>query len=283
VKIRYGLYASATTATSTDHARGHALHVAAVTARIGGVASHQSAAALHGLSLLTKPPDGTVTITLPPGSRSGPYGRAGVIRHSAELPANQVTTLFGVPVTTAGRAVVDIARTSPFMAGVVVADNAIHQLRTSKSDLRRVLGSCAGWPGIGRARKVVDFASGLSESVFESCARVVFHERGLPPPELQVLVSGIDGGVIARTDFLWSDYRVVAETDGLLKYQDGRAAIKELKRDRLLREAGFEVVHLTWEELFGQPERVIARIRAAFTRATRFVGSPAGTSADASR
>jgi predicted transcriptional regulator of viral defense system len=111
VKIRRGVYASAAAASaSPDEARAHALHVAGVIARIGGgVASHHSAAVLHGLSLLTKPPDGTVTITLPPAKRTGPYGRAGVIRHSAELPANQVTTLFGLPVTTAGRAVVDIA------------------------------------------------------------------------------------------------------------------------------------------------------------------------------
>ena len=46
-------------------------------------------------------------------------------------------------------------------------------------------------------------------------------------------------------------------------------AIAELKRDRLLREAGFEVVHFTWKELFAEPDRVAARIRAAFTRALR--------------
>ena len=43
-------------------------------------------------------------------------------------------------------------------------------------------------------------------------------------------------------------------------------AIKELGRDRLLREAGYEVVHFTWEELFTEPERVIKRIRDAFIR-----------------
>jgi hypothetical protein len=272
VRLRYGVYACAAefAAANADPARTHALHVAGTTGRIGGgVASHQSAAILRGLSLLTKPPDETVTITVPPGKHAGPYGRAGVIRHSADLPANQVTRVFGVPVTTAGRTVVDIARTSPFMDGVVVADSAIHELQTNKTELRKVLKGCAGWPGIGQAREVVDFASGEAESVFESCARVVFHEHGLPPPELQVLLSGADGGVVAWVDFFWPRYRVVGETDGLLKYTDSRSAITELKRDRLLREAGFEVVHLTWQELFGQPERVIARIRAAFARAAR--------------
>jgi hypothetical protein len=233
------------------------------------VASHQSAAVLHGLSLLTALADGAVALTVPPGKRTGSYDRASVIRHSAELPANQVTRLFGVPVTTAGRTVADIARTSPFMAGVVVADSAIHELKTNKAELRRVISTGAGWPGIGRAREVVDFANGKAESVFESCARVVFREHGLPPPELQVRLSGADGGVIARVDFLWSQYHVVGEADGLLKYTDGNAAVAELRRNRLLYEAGFDVIHFTWQELFGQPERVIARFRAAFARAAR--------------
>jgi hypothetical protein len=271
VRIRFGVLAMAeeVAAAAEDPVRAHALHVAGVIGRSGGVASHQSAAVLHGLSLLAKPPDGTVTLTVPPGKRIGSYGKVGVIRHSAELPGDHVTDVLGVPVTTAGRTVVDIARTSSFMAGVVVADSAIHQLRTNKTQLRRVVRTCAGWPGIGRAREVAGFASGLAESVLESCARVVFHEHGLPRPQLQVKLSGADGGVVARVDFFWSRYRVAGESDGLLKYKDGSAAIAELKRDRLLREAGFEVVHFTWQELFSQPERVIARFREAFARASR--------------
>ena len=39
-------------------------------------------------------------------------------------------------------------------------------------------------------------------------------------------------------------------------------------RDIRLRDAGYKVVHFTWSELFGTPERVIARIRAAFAAPT---------------
>ncbi|MGD0698617.1 MAG: DUF559 domain-containing protein [Trebonia sp.] len=161
------------------------------------------------------------------------------------------------------------------MAGVVTADSALHQRWTSKTELRRVLASCDGWPGIGNARTVVDFASSSAESVLESCARVVFHEQGLPPPELQVAIFGQGGSRIARVDFLWRECGVVAEADGLLKYQAGADAIAELKRDRLLRERGLEVIHFTWEELFREPERVERRILAAFERARRLRRPPA--------
>ena len=51
-------------------------------------------------------------------------------------------------------------------------------------------------------------------------------------------------------------------------------AIAALKRDRLLREAGYEVIHFTWQELLGDPARVADRIRTAFDRARRLAANP---------
>ncbi len=273
VRIRHGVYATASIVAKTqaDPRLATALRIATVMAAgtHKGVASHHSAAQIHGLDLLRKPPDRTVTLTVPPGTRTGPYGRAGVMRHVAELPDEHVTKLHGVPLTTAARTVADIARTTSFMEGVVVADSALRERHTSKTELRSVLARCERWRGISQAREVVHFASPLAESALESCARVFFAEQGLPPPELQVNIVGHDGTSIARVDFFWRKYSTVAEADGLLKYQGRDDAIAELKRDRLLREAGCEVVHFTWQELFSDPARVAARIRAAFDRAVR--------------
>ena len=80
---------------------------------------------------------------------------------------------------------------------------------------------------------------------------------------------GRDGTFIARVDFLWRSFWTVAEADGLLKYNGRDDAIAELRRDRLLREAGHEVVHFTWKELFTEPAGVASRIREAFARAIR--------------
>jgi hypothetical protein len=277
IRIRHGTYAKASVvaAAEADPVLAHALHVAGAVGRLpGAVASHQSAALLRGLDLLNRPLDGAVYLTVPPGNRVGSFSRANVIRHSAALPDPHVSQLFGVPTTTAARTAVDIARSGNFMAGVVTADSALHQRWTSKTELRRVLASCDGWPGIGNARTVVDFANASAESVLESCARVVFREVGLPQPELQVAIFGQGGDPIARVDFLWRDYGVVAEADGLLKYQSGADAIAELKRDRLLRDRGLEVIHFTWEELFRERERVVSRTLAAFARAQRLHRPP---------
>ena len=272
VKVRHGAYATSSVLARAETEPGlrHALDVAATmaTRTHGGTASHHSAAQLHGLRLLNQPPSGTVTLTLPPRNRMGRYRQeVGVICHAADLPDQQVTSRYGIPVTTAARTVVDIARTCAFMEGAVVADAALYERQASKSELRRVLAGCERWPGTARARRVIDFADGLAESVLESCARVLFRDHGLPPPELQVHITGRDRTMIARVDFFWRRYGVIAETDGLLKYDSGERAIAERRRDRLLQEAGFEVVHVTWQELFGDPVRVAGRIREAFRRA----------------
>ncbi len=277
VRIRHGAYATREilAEAGTDSALRHALEVAAArgTRNGKGVASHQSAAIMWRLSLLNKVADGTVALTVTPGTRTGSYSSAGIVSHVAELPQDHVTKLYGLPVTTGARTVIDIARAARFAEGVVVADSALYERHASKTDLRRVLACCEGWPGVVRARRVVDFASSLAESPLESCARVEFRQQGLPLPELQVPIVGQGGHFIARVDFCWRRYWTIAEADGLLKYQGRDDAIEELKRDRLLREAGYDVVHFTWKELFGEPARVAMRIRAAFGRSMRAGGA----------
>jgi predicted transcriptional regulator of viral defense system len=184
VKIRHGVYATSRVMAraETDPGLRHALDVVAVrdtrTGKGKGVASHHSAAQLLRLNLLNTPAPGTVTLSVPPGTRISDYARTGVICHAAEMPDEHVTQVYGIPATTAARTVVDIARTVSFMEGVVVADSALYERHTSKTELRRTISRCNRWPGISRARRAVDFANGLAESAFESCARVVFYEQG---------------------------------------------------------------------------------------------------------
>jgi len=276
-RIRFGAYATASilAAAETDPRLSHAVLVAAAAGRIhGAVASHASAARLYGLGLLHEPPTDTITITVPPGARTRRSEQAGVIRHTAALPAAHVAELYGVRATTAARTVADIARAATFMEGVVVADSALYQRHTSKTELRRVLTSCKRWPGVARARQAIDFSNSLSESVLESCPRVLLREQGLPPPEQQVKIVGRVGQFIARVDFLWRRQWTVAEADGLIKYSGRNDAIAQLKRDRLLRDAGYEVIHFTWQELFSDSAGIAARIRTAFDRAIRLGLSP---------
>lgn len=75
------------------------------------------------------------------------------------------------------------------------------------------------------------------------------------------------GDLVAVTDFLFRDQWTVVEFDGALKYATTADLVAEKLREDRLRELGYEVVRVTWADL-EHPARVVARIRAAFARAT---------------
>jgi predicted transcriptional regulator of viral defense system len=228
----------------------------------GTVVSHDTAAELHGLDVLTS--GQRLTVSRPPGAGSRSASQPGILVHVAGLPESHVGWRFGVPVTTVPRTVIDLARTLDLRSGLVVADSALHQHLTSKRELRAVLAACRRWPGSLKAAEVVELADGLAESALESLARLVFRDLGLPAPELQVEIRDADGQFIGRVDFLWRQFRTIAEVDGALKYDDRSRALAQLRRDKLLRAADYEVEHFTWRDIVHDQDEVGRSMWAAF-------------------
>ncbi len=267
VAIGRGVYVTKALASEfADVPHGEHILTAAAALWLGGpgcVLSHRTAALIHEIDLV----GGELTY-VSMYSRTGRRGiRNGVHRHVALLPADDVTRRFGVPVTTAARTVVDLARTATFAEAVVAADSALYRGLVSPLELRIVAGEC-GSRGSVQAVRVVEFASGQAESPLESLARVAFDDQGIPPPELQVSIVG-DHGFIGRVDFYWKQYRTIAEVDGALKYADPAQARKQLWRDKALRQAGYEVVHFDWREITQHPDEVASTLRQAFRRGAR--------------
>ncbi|MDR0343059.1 MAG: type IV toxin-antitoxin system AbiEi family antitoxin domain-containing protein [Nocardiopsaceae bacterium] len=275
-QVARGVYVRAATAAKAGQDRAgqdraaEAQRAAAALARLGpeAAASHWTAASIHGLDVLGREPAGRVAVTRPRSGTGSRSSQRGISVHAAALPGRHVTLQQGVRVTSVARTVVDLARALPVRDGVVTADSALHAGRTSKRELERVLADCRRWPGLDRARQVVAFSDARPESVLESVSRVVFAEQELPPPDLQVWV-GSDDWVIGRVDFLWREFATIAEADGTVKYANPSRALTQLQRDARLREAGFEVVHFTWQEIMQVPAEVAAAIREAFRRGRR--------------
>jgi hypothetical protein len=281
VRVGWGYYATADLAELIPRLDIGALllSAAAAAAALGpaAVVSHETAALLHGLSMLGPPP-AVLAMTRPPGvgSRSA---RPGVHVYCAALPAEHVGGRLGVPVTTVARTVIDLARVLDFRSGVVVADSALQQKLTSDKELKAVIAACQRWPGLRRAGQVVEFADGGAESPLESLARIVFRDGGLPPPELQVEIR--DSEFIGRVDFLWRRFRTIAEVDGAGKYDNRDLARRELRRDKRFREARYEVVHFDWKEINGDPGYVVASVWAAFEQGGKRGAMPRPTGSGA--
>jgi very-short-patch-repair endonuclease len=214
------------------------------------VATHHSALALHGLPLwhvdrrlVVLAADVQETTTCH-GLRLSPL-RALV--RATDVDGLDALCVPDAVVTTASRAV---------EAGVVAADDL-----WESAD--RLLPGLRGKARVHRALASVD---GTSESPGESRSRLVLTALGLPVRS-QVSISDENGAFVARVDFLVAG-RVVVEFDGAVKYGGDRgqqALVAEKLREDRLRELGYEVVRVTWDEL-AQPQRLLARIRRALVR-----------------
>jgi very-short-patch-repair endonuclease len=254
-----------------DPRRLHAVAAGAVIRRNPGlVASHESAAYLHGIDLLL--PEGRtvplITLTRRPKEPSRALVHGALVR-VATLPVDHVGTAFGIPVTTPARTAMDIARASGFMEGVVAADSVLHSHVVVKVEFAIILEECGQWPGVVRARQVLGFADGRAESALESVARVRFAQFGIRPPDLQVNIRG-KHGFIGRVDFCWHEYRTIGEADGAMKYDDqGRERARaQLARDEKLHDEGWATFHFTWREIYHEPAPAIDRLRRTFGRSS---------------
>ena len=266
VPVRRGAYRSGP--LPGDPVARHVLGVRAAVRDLaaGHVASHVSAAALHGLAIWNVP---LARVQLTRDRRSGARRTSCLDVHAAALAPDEVTVVAGVAVTSVARTVADLARSVPFEQAVVIADSALR--RVLPADLWAALERAPHRPGNPRARRVLRFADGRSEIAVESSSRVALHVAGLPPPELQWTVLAADGRELGRADFAWCDLRTVGEFDGRVKYgrllrpgqEPGDVVFAEKVREDAIRAEGLHVARWTWPEL----ERfatVAARIRRGF-------------------
>lgn len=228
--------------------------------------SHQSAAVLHGLPLIGEVPEHLhVTVGRTSGGRSA--GR--VVAHSCEVGAEDVTEVDGLRVTSLSRTAVDLAATAPRADAVVVADHIVHHGSPRLALLEAWL-RAQPMRGHRRARDVIAFADGRSESPLESLSRVSMHTGGVPQPDLQVQYSDV-GGVIGRVDFAWPALELVGEADGDVKYLDAsvrggrsveRVMLDEKIREDRLRALGLRVVRWRWSTA-SDPKALAAHLAAA--------------------
>jgi hypothetical protein len=231
------------------------------------VASHSSAAHIHAIPLLAAP--SVVELTVPPQVVTTSV--KGCTVHRGPL-TGWFSKVRGIATTVLERTVVDLARDRPFTEGVVAADSALRR-GVTRPQLTDAMHRLRGTPGQQKVRRVVEFADGRSDSVGESLARVVFARHGLPTPDLGRPVHA-SGRLLGIVDFLWADLGTAVEFDGRLKYapdndRGDRRLWHEKLREDAIRDAGLEVVRVTWEEITRTPDRAVARIRAAFARASR--------------
>lgn len=222
----------------------HAIRArAAVMTHADSVIALSSAAAVHGLPLVTPLPD--IVHVISPTGRAGV--RAGVNIHRLPLLVRDV--LDGdVPVTTPLRTWIDISRISPLADSLAVGDAAVRRGYVTPDEVQVAVAQLRG-RGCRRVRTAAVLIDGRRESPLESWSAACFHAWGLPMPEPQAVILDRQGFFVARVDFLWEARGVIGEADGALKYADPQTIYDEKRREDRLRALGFRVIRWGWADL----------------------------------
>jgi hypothetical protein len=220
-------------------------------------AARRTAAVVHGLPLLGRPP-GTSLLTRPPASATErSHSR---FRRLADLPTCERAVVRGIRTTSLARTVFDLSRSESFPAAVVATDGALRYGMAPQA-LTAVLGRHPTWPGVRAARAVAAFADGRAESPLESLARVACLQQGLPVFEPQVEV-WLEDRFLARVDGLWREHLLVFEGDGALKFTAGGVLPALLGRQEVVRDTGLDVVRADWDDVHTGQRPWAGRVRA---------------------
>ncbi|MCW2987727.1 MAG: hypothetical protein JWM24_665 [Solirubrobacterales bacterium] len=200
------------------------------------------------------------------------HSHGGLQRHSSILPADEVTTHLGIPVTSVPRTIFDLAAVSS-------ADTVEHALRESEylrlHDRLSLPDLLARYPGRRGCRTIreclrrrADLPAGRVRSWLELEFLPFLRRNGLPRPRLNVWLQA--GGKTIQVDCLWPG-RVVVELDGFAGHGTRVAFREDRARDRRLRVAGYGVTRIAPEQLDEEPDAIAADLRALLTAGERAV------------
>jgi hypothetical protein len=223
-----------------------------------GVLSHRSAGVAWGL---LRSNAATIDVTVGLGGRSA---RPGVRLHrTRSLPADEVTTLDGLPITTPARTLLDLAAAGLRDRALEAAlDAAEITGLLDFADLHRLLARHRGRRGtralnaqLSRYGGPVDTRSRLERLVYELC-----DDHGLPRPLVNTVIEG------KVRDFYWPHCRLVVEADSYRWHRSPSALNDDRERDVELTLAGIRVLRFTWEQVTSRREYVARALMTAVLR-----------------
>lgn len=221
-------------------------------ARLAGVVSHGSAAALYGWK--SKWPPAEPSVTVPRKRKVSPQRREGVAVHYVDLSAEERST----GVTTMVRTVLDCAKSLPFDEALSIADSALRNGDVTNGEL---LWHAERMPTTGRTRclRVAEEADGRAHNPFESVLRAIALDAGLRLEPQQVIVKGPPW---IQPDLVDRERRVAVEAESFAFHSDRKALVKDCERYNALGRLGWTVYRFTWEHVMLHPEYVADVLRA---------------------
>ena len=219
------------------------------------VLSHVSAADLWELLDSSA---SSVHVTVPSGGGRG-RREAIVLHRSRGLSEDEVTVHDGFPITSVARTLLDLAAT---IAPGPLKRAVERSLIVRRFDLRAVRAVLARHANSRCTRSLSEIVANLHDepsltrSELEGFFRDLCDEHSLPRPQINQVVEGL------TVDFLWSDHRLIVETDGRAVHGTPAAFERDRARDAKLMVAGYRVVRFTYRQIVHEPETVARTLLA---------------------
>lgn len=244
----------------------------------GAVASHTSAAVVHGLPLVIAagtPVELTVVERAPQSRRL-----ADLRIHHTDSTSTPHVRVHGLRTTTIPRTVADVLRTRRAPHSVAMTDHALAAGLVTLHDIRAELDAQKRWRGRPRALEALTLVDPRRESWLESYSLVTLHEHGHPAPLPQISIHDEHFRFVGRVDALWPRDRTFGEADGAGKYfmhpdetppgepeeTARRRLAEEHVRHSRLESLGLVGVRWTGADIMAHPEAVSLRVERARER-----------------
>ena len=228
-----------------------------------GLASHRSAAALHGIEGFKLD---RVELTVASGKRPS---MAGVRLHqSTMLSLAEPTDRQGVPCTGRARTVVDLASVVTHKRLERVIDAVLRDGLLRPSDLYGALATharrgCQGYPGL---RAVLDDRLGDDPVPLSEWSRMVedlLVGSGLSRPRLEYRICDDAGALLAQVDLAYPAHRVAIELDSVRYHLNRESFVSDPRRRNRLTVAGWKVLSFTWQDYVKCPSALCDAVAAA--------------------
>jgi very-short-patch-repair endonuclease len=222
----------------------------------GTVLSYGAATALWGI---WKTGSGRIDVTVP---RSSPSTKT-IRKHKAWLPTDEVAIVDGIPVTSAARAVLDLAADK----GEAAAETALREMEYLGIYGPLSLPALLERHPRHRGTPIVEVClerlradpGGRVRSPLEEVFLPFLDEHRIPRPKLNAWLAVDDHRY--QVDCLWPEARLVGELDGFKSHGTKRAFRKDRKRDRRLAVAGFHVTRITEDAIATEPAELAQDLR----------------------
>jgi very-short-patch-repair endonuclease len=207
----------------------------------GAVLSHRSAADLWGIR-----PTATRRIDVTVSHTSGVRSSGRIVIHRTRRPFGRVVR-DGIPVTTPGRTLADLATALP------------RRQVEKAAEMAEVLGLHLQFdpdhPGAKRLDEILDGhdLGTDTKSEVEDEFLALCDAHGIPRPRTNTIVEGY------LVDFCWPEERLIVETDG--RRHLSRAAFeRDRAQDAFLTACGWRAMRFTTRQVRGEPGTVAARV-----------------------